>query len=371
MTEGARLDWSGRLHSLQSSLAANGLDALVVSAPLNLAYLTGFTGSAGLLLLTPSQRFLIIDGRYELAVLDQLASGTLADLVPERVDRRYDLTLGAVVVRERIGRIGFEAAHVAVATLGRWERASPGVAWQPTERMVERQRAVKDTGEIQIFRRAGRALAGVAGALGSLVTRNQTERAVAAAIDAALERAGFERPAFTTIVASGPHSARPHARPTDRRLVPGDLVLLDFGGVLGGYCVDLTRMATVGPAAPEAMLLYEAVVAAHAAAIGAVRPGAAASAIDQAARQVLEDRGLGPAFLHATGHGLGLEVHEAPRLARAESDGSDVIEAGMVFTIEPGAYVEQVGGVRLEDDVLVTADGCEVLTDAPRALLVV
>jgi len=172
-------------------------------------------------------------------------------------------------------------------------------------------------------------------------------------------------------VASGPLSAHPHARPTDRRLAEGDLVLLDFGGVLDGYCVDLTRMAVVGSAGSDAIALYEAVAAAQRAALDAVRGGVAAWTIDRAARQVLEDRGLGPAFVHGTGHGLGLEVHEAPRIARAESDGLDTIEPGMVFTIEPGAYLEHVGGVRLEDDVLVTADGGEVLTDAPRALLVV
>jgi Xaa-Pro aminopeptidase len=371
MTDVSRPDWTGRLQRVQSSLALAGVDALVVSTPVNLAYLTGFTGSAGLLVLTARSRYLVLDGRYEAAARANVVAGRLADIVIERVDARFDLSVGSLLARERLARVGFEAAHTTVATLGRWQAASPGVQWQATERIVERLRVIKDAREIEIFRRAGRALADVARDLGRLVIRDRTERETAAAIDNALTRAGFERPAFPTIVASGPLSAHPHARPTDRRPAAGDLVLLDFGGVLDGYCVDLTRMAVVGTARPEAIALYEAVASAHQAARDAVRPGIAAWAIDRAARQVLEDRGLGAAFVHATGHGLGLEVHEAPRIARAESDGSETIEVGMVFTIEPGAYREHFGGVRLEDDVLVTADGGEVLTDAPHALLVV
>ena len=200
----------------------------------------------------------------------------------------------------------------------------------------------------------------MASRLGTIVARGQTEQAVASGIDAALVDAGFQRPAFSTIVASGPNSALPHARPTSRRLEPGDLVVLDFGGVLDGYCVDLTRMAAVGSPTASAMALYEGVREANASAVRAVRPGVPASDIDRAARAVLEAR---------TGHGLGLEVHEAPRLARPDSEPQERLEAGMVFTIEPGAYVEGIGGVRLEDDVLVTPGGCEVLTTVPHDLL--
>ena len=195
-----------------------------------------------------------------------------------------------------------------------------------------------------------------------------------------MRRSGLARPAFATIVASGPNSALPHARPTDRRLQKGDLVVLDFGGVLDGYCGDLTRMAGVGEVTAEARALFEAVRAAQVAALAAVRAEALVSEVDTAARRVLTAHGFGDAFLHATGHGLGLEVHEAPRIGRpSESRGGgrdepgelDRLAAGMVCTIEPGAYVEQVGGVRLEDDVVVTDEGCEVLTEAPRDLLLV
>jgi Xaa-Pro aminopeptidase len=178
-----------------------------------------------------------------------------------------------------------------------------------------------------------------------------------------MREAGFSRPAFETIVASGPNSVLPHARPTNRTIQVGDPTVLDFGGVYDGYCVDLTRTVQLGSATGALQQLYGAVAEAQDAAIAAVRPGVTSSAIDAAARIVLERYGLSAAFGHGTGHGLGLEVHEEPRIARQSPRLPDpVVEPGMVFTIEPGVYVPGVGGVRIEDDVLVTETGCEVLT---------
>ena len=314
---------------------------------------------------------LLVDGRYAASVTEDVAAGRVAPVTVELVERRYDAGLAALLDRLRPAMVGFEAAHVTVATLDAWTRAAPAVTWRATERLVERLRIIKDAGEQDTLRRAGRHLAEVVRALPQLVKAGRTERAIARAIDDAIEQAGFSAPAFATIVASGPHSAHPHARPTDRDLRAGDLVVLDFGGVLDGYCVDLTRMAVVGKPTADASALFAAVRDAHRAAVDTVRPGLPASAIDAAARDVLTSRGFGEAFVHATGHGLGLEVHEDPRISRADGGDSERIECGMVFTIEPGAYLSQRGGVRLEDDVLVTVDGCEVLTEAPRDLLVV
>jgi Xaa-Pro aminopeptidase len=361
--------WSTRIQALRNAADAAGLSALIVSSPVNLRYLTGFSGSSGWLVCTSADAWLITDGRYEAIVRQELAEGTLAAVKLEKVETRYDPTLASLLGRQGVQRAGFEAAHVTVATLRRWQGLAPGVEWVPTEDLVERRRAVKDAGEIRTLREAGHKLADVARELSAWVARGRTEREVAADIDRALVAAGFSGPAFPTIVASGPNSAFPHARPTDRVLTNGDLVVLDFGGVLGGYCVDLTRMAVIGQVAREAQALYAAVHAAQAAALAAVRAGIAASDVDRAARQELESRGLGAAFLHSTGHGLGLEVHEAPRIGKADGSAGDNLEVGMVCTIEPGAYVEGLGGVRLEDDVLVTTDGCEVLTDAPRELI--
>ena len=371
----SRPDWSGRFNRLERACADLPVDALVCSSPVSIRYLSGFAGSAGLLVLVPNRPpILLVDGRYAASVADDIAADRIAPVTIELVERRYEGGLATLLDRLHLTTVGFEAAHVTVAALEAWKKVTPATQWRATEQLVERLRIIKDDAEQQVLRRAGRLLAGVARALPELVSTGLTERGIASAIDDAIERAGFSAPAFTTIVASGPHSAHPHARPTDRELRAGDLVVLDFGGVLDGYCADLTRVAAVGQAGAEARKLYDAVAEAHQAALAAVRPGIPGSVIDGAARDRLEARGLGPAFLHATGHGLGLEVHEAPRIARADPDAPELdvtTEPGMVFTIEPGAYVDGLGGVRLEDDVLVTARGSEVLTNAPCDLLVV
>jgi Xaa-Pro aminopeptidase len=277
----------------------------------------------------------------------------------------------AALARVSAARVGIEAAHLTVLSFQAWQRGYPQAEWVAVSDAVESQRLIKDAWEQATFRRGGRLIADVAGHLRELVRAGRTETEVASDIDQAVKQVGFTAAAFPTIVASGPNSALPHVRPTGRVLQKGDLVVLDFGGVLDGYCLDLTRVAAVGLPSNAAMALFDAVLAANRAAREAVKPGVDVSVIDQAAREVLEGRGLGSAFLHATGHGLGLDVHEAPRIARSDLDAPMAVQAGMVFTVEPGAYLSDVGGVRLEDDVLVTAEGCEVLTDAPRELVVV
>ena len=246
-------------------------------------------------------------------------------------------------------------------------RTTPCAVLVPGERIVERSRVIKDAQEIDTLRRAGALLARVAReAVPGIVCPGRREVDVAAAIDGAMRDAGFERPAFETIVASGPQSALPHARPTSRVLLAGDPVLLDFGGVYDGYCVDLTRTVQLAPSDGEFRRIFAAVAAAHDAAVAAVRPGVLTTDIDYAARRMLESHGLGEAFGHGTGHGLGLEVHEEPRISKADPYRPPVsVEPGMVFTIEPGAYVPGFAGVRIENDVLVVAGGCEVLTQAP------
>ncbi len=239
---------------------------------------------------------------------------------------------------------------------------------------------IKDSHELTTLREAGRRISKVMVEMLASLRAGRTEREVAADIDWAIRGAGFDGPAFETIVAAGPDTALPHARPGDRQLAPGDLVLLDFGGVLDGYCVDLTRVASLGGPNLVASGWHDAVREAHQAAIAAVRPGVRASDVDGAARRALERVGLGDAFSHGTGHGLGIEVHEAPRVGKrrtapagggaAEADDVE-LEPGMVFTVEPGVYLPGLGGVRLEDDLVVTAGGCELLTRVPIELAVV
>jgi Xaa-Pro aminopeptidase len=285
----------------------------------------------------------------------------------------YDAALAECLESLGVRRVGFEAAHVSVARHAAWEHACRGrgltLEFVATDRAVERLRVIKDDEEIARLRAAAAGLTPVAEAAFAAVRPGVAEREVAGVIEAALRAGGFERPAFDTIVASGPNSALPHYRAGERILGEGDLVVLDFGGVLDGYCSDLTRTVSVGPPSSDALRVHAAVLAAQRAAIDAVRPGVLASLVDAAARQVLDAKGLGEAFGHGTGHGLGLDVHEDPRVARATADNpSAPLEAGMVLTVEPGAYLAGWGGVRIEDDVLVTPTGYETLTSVPREL---
>lgn len=366
--------------ALRAALEARGLDVLVVTHLPNVAYLTNFNGSAAIAVVDAQRVSLITDSRYLTAAQELIESeygGAGIVLVP--VEQTYDETLVALLTRRGARRIGFEAAHLSVSrhiwlerSLGRGETSSSELV--ATERDVERLRVRKDRHELDTLRAAAALLSEVAGRVLREVRVGQTERELAAQIDWHLVRGGFERPAFETIVASGPNSALPHARPTARHLTPGDLVVLDFGGVYDGYCVDLTRMVSVGEPADEARRVHEAVAAAHAAAVAATSPGVAPHAIDGAARQTLFERGLGERFGHGTGHGLGLEIHEEPRIGvrrSGDTDGIAAVESGMVFTIEPGAYLPGWGGVRIEDDVLVTPNGVEVLTTVPRDLVIV
>jgi Xaa-Pro aminopeptidase len=371
---------AARLDALRSDLARQGLDALVVTHAPNVYYLANFASSAAIAIVTREALHVLADSRYTTALDELLASDAGppgARAVAVGGSGSYDEVLAAWLLEHARGwRVGFEADHVSVkrhAWLGaKLAGAAAPPAFEPCDGLVERRRATKDDHEVGLLRESARRLSRVAAAVLADLTgyEGRTELEIAADIDHRLRLAGFERSAFDTIVASGPNSALPHAHPTDRRVGRSDLLLLDFGGVYGGYCSDLTRTVALGPPSDEVHGLFAAVAAAQDAALAVVRPGVLASDVDAAARQVLVDRGLGAAFSHATGHGLGLEIHEAPRVgqARAEGPPAGALEPGMVITIEPGAYVPGVGGVRLEDDVLVTSAGSDRLTDVPREL---
>jgi len=289
------------------------------------------------------------------------------------VPASYDEAVLQCLAELGVSIAGFEAAHLSVARHNWWREAiaarSLAVELRPTQGVVEQLRVVKDEFEVGKLREGARRLSGVTNQTFAAIRPGLSERALAAVLEAAMRDAGFERLAFDTIVASGPHAALPHYRAGDRILTAGDLLVLDFGGVLDGYCCDLTRTVSMGPPSAASQRLHDAVHAAQQAAIAVVGPGVEASAVDAAARNVLQARGLGDAFGHGTGHGLGLDVHEEPRIGqRRDAVPPVTLQPGMVFTVEPGAYLPGFGGVRIEDDVLVTDTGCEVLTAVPREL---
>jgi len=360
---------------IRESLETLGLEALIVNAPANIRYLSNHVGTAGTLVLTRDDAHLLVDFRYQEAVKAlQDSASACPGLSIWDVPASYEEALVGCLTEIAVASAGFEAAHVTVSRYEWWRETIGGrkldITLRPTERLIEQARIVKDAFEIAVLRNAAARLDQVLPAALAISRAGATERSIAAAIEAAMREAGYERPAFDTIVASGPHSAMPHYRAGTRALSAGDLLVLDFGGVLDGYCSDLTRTVSIGAPSREARRVYDAVRDAQAAAITAVKPGIQASAVDAAARQLLRDRGLGDAFGHGTGHGLGLDIHEEPRVGAPRADVPDLtLVPGMVFTIEPGAYLPGMGGVRIEDDVLVTESGCELLTTLPRDLL--
>jgi Xaa-Pro aminopeptidase len=372
---------------LRKAVLSADLDGLVVTHLPNIFYLTNFQGTAGIAVAMRDRLHLILDFRYASAAkaLWETPYGCPdAELVP--VERTYDETLVALLKKLAPKRLGIEGnnvplnrAHQLASSLGAsLEPGSAGtspMSLVPTDNLVERLRIIKDAHEIEMLRQGARLLSPVAAEILNDAKPGMREQELAAKIDWRIKSAGFERCSFETIVASGPNSALPHAHAGERVLQTGDLVVLDFGGVYGGYCVDLTRTVALGEPDAEMARVYQSVLEAQQAAILAVRPGVRAGDIDAAARGTLARHGLAEAFGHSTGHGLGVEIHETPRIGpRREATGDapappdEAIEPGMVFTIEPGAYLPGWGGVRIEDDVLVTSDGVEVLTNVPTSL---
>ena len=365
---------SRRHEGVRAAIAARGLDGLVVSSLPNVLYLTNFTGSAAIVVIDARRVSFLTDARYVTAIDD--TRGTPHEcpaLDAVIVEGSYDARLAEFLRSGSMRRIGFEAAHLTCARHDWLTKTLNGaVELIATEHIVEDLRVVKDEYEIATLRDAARRLSRVAESAVATVRRGRSERDVALAIDTHVRQAGFAKSAFDTIVASGPRAALPHARPGERTITEGDLVVLDFGGVYDSYCVDLTRTVSVGKADARVREVYEAVRQARNRAVEAVAPGRSRFEIDRAARESLASHGLDKAFGHGTGHGLGIEVHEDPRITRRRPDVDarhEAVAAGMVFTIEPGAYIPGWGGVRIEDDVLVTESGVEVLTDATTELV--
>jgi Xaa-Pro aminopeptidase len=362
--------------AVREQIDAASLNALCVTSPANINYLTNFSGSAAIVVLTPDIVYFLTDSRYSTSVSQgQAGASACPRLELVTVEGSYDATLAHLLAMRALARVGFEAAHLTVNRLQWLEKTLTSVAANvelvATEGVIEGRRVVKDDFEIAVLKEAGRRLSRVAADVLESVRPGMTERELAFAIDRRMHDEGFSRPAFETIVASGPNAALPHARPTERKLTEGDLVVLDFGGVYDSYCVDLTRTVCIGQASPRVREVYDAVRAAHDDAVAAVGPGQSRFAIDGAARDRLTRAGMGDAFGHGTGHGLGIDVHEDPRIVRRRPDidvRHEFVAPGMVFTIEPGAYFPDWGGVRIEDDVLVTGTGVELLTHVTTEL---
>lgn len=366
------MDHNGRLRRLQADLPDSKLDFLLLTHLANIRYLTGFTGSAAALLVGDEGATLFTDGRYIAQAREEVKSariviGSKAPHVAAGEWLAMPRRRSSARVSSRI--LGIEAESLAAAARDRLAAVLRGkMRIRSAPPFVERARMVKDRVEIKCIRKAVLAGASLFAVGRKEIRPGVREVEVAAAMEYEARRKGAEGVSFPTILASGTRSAIVHGRASNARIPRRGFVVCDFGVILAGYCSDRTRTIYVGPAPREARDLYSAVQEAQQAAIVAVRPGATASAVDEAARGVLRRRKLASYFTHSTGHGLGLEIHEAPRLAPGQSQ---MLEEGMVVTIEPGAYIPGKWGVRIEDVVVVTARGCEVLTPTEKDLIVV
>lgn len=352
----------GRRARLVTELANRDLGALVVTHPPSVRWLTGYVGSNGVAVVGRTGTVLLTDFRYETSARAQVDDGCRV------VIRTVDLMGGVPEIADELGeggRVGLEAQHLSMAQGQKLQAglSAAGVEGTGVTGVVEELRMVKDPAEVALIRESARitdaALERVVA--GGLVGR--TEREVAWDLRVAMHELGAEGPSFDTIVAAGAAGASPHAVPGDRVIPEDTLVVIDMGCVHEGYCSDMTRTFATGTPPEELGRAYEVCAAAQLAALEACRPGIGRGALDAVARDIITDAGFGPAFGHSLGHGVGLEIHEAPRLAR---DAEGELRPGMIVTIEPGIYLEGLGGVRIEDLVVVTGDGCEILSGFPK-----
>jgi Xaa-Pro aminopeptidase len=356
------MDYPGRLKTFRQTLEAERLDGFVVTHPANLRYLCGFTGSNGLLLSLNGRWVFFTDGRYTTQAREEvrnvrvvISKGPLLDAAAKLIGDKKSTT------------IGFEADHTTVtAAAGLRKLLRKKIIWKPMSGLIIRLRIIKDADELRLIRQAVKVGTTVyQHALPSIRT-GVLETAIAGELELAARQAGADGMAFETIVAAGKRSALPHGRASNRPIPSKGFVVVDSGVVLHGYCSDMTRTVHVGPAGRVERQWYEAVLEAQLTGIAAVKAGATAQSIDEATRRVLRRAKLDKFFTHSTGHGVGLEIHEPPRLGNGQEE---QLQTGMVITIEPGIYVPGKGGIRIEDMVVVTNNGCQELTCVNKGLL--
>jgi Xaa-Pro aminopeptidase len=359
------MDIPARLSRLRQAMADT--EALLVTSLTNIRYLTGFTGSAGMLFVLPGEMVLLTDGRYGIQATEQLAAAAVNAAVV--VARAADQAGRArqLVAPHRLSQLGLEAAHVSWARQRDFSEAwFPRVELLPTVNLVEGLRQVKDPGELTRLAAAAAIADQALERVRPQLARGLSEEAFGRSLDFEMRLLGASGPSFDTIVASGANAAMPHHRPGPRPIERGEPVVLDFGARFDGYCSDMTRTVWVDRVDdPELRRAVDVVWASQAAGVAAVGPGVKCADVDAACREVIAEAGWAEFFVHGTGHGVGLDIHEAPSVAATSTD---TLKAGHVVTVEPGVYLPGLGGVRIEDTVVVTEDGCRPLNSTPKDL---
>lgn len=354
---------TSRLEKVRAAMQDGQLDALLISKPENRAYLSGFTGSDGWLLITQQDAYLITDFRY----VEQAAAEAPAFTVRKPDGTPQDL-MAELCRQAQVRRLGMEGDFVTVDDFATYRKAFAGQELVSVSGLVETLRMVKDEDEVAVMRRSAAITDQAFQHALNFIKPGVTEREVGLELEFTMRRLGAQGLAFETIVASGPRSSLPHGQPTDRVIQKGDFVTMDFGALYQGYCADMTRTVMVGEPSQKQREIYEIVLEAQKRGVAACRAGITGRDLDEVCRGFIREKGYGDYFGHSTGHGVGRFIHEGPRVSvRGEHE---VLEPGMVVTIEPGIYLPGWGGVRVEDMVLVTASGCEVMSKSPKELII-
>jgi Xaa-Pro aminopeptidase len=356
------MDHLSRLRKFEQTLIEQSLDAFVVTHPANLRYSCGYTGSNGLLLFLSGRRVFFTDGRYTLQAREEVKGARVVICKGPLLNDAAKL-----ISKLNSAAVGFEADYITVVAAEQMRKlVKRRIRWKPTSGLIMRQRMIKDAEELRAITAAVKLGAAVYHEALRSLRPGVRESEVAGRLEYAARQSGADGMSFETIVAAGKRSALPHGRASSQPVPRRGFVVMDSGVILRGYCSDMTRTVYVGHTSREERRWYKGVLEAQLAGIAAVAPGKTAAEVDQATRKVLQSAGLDRYFTHSTGHGVGLEIHEPPRLAR---DQTERLQPGMVITIEPGIYVPGKGGIRIEDMVVVTGTGSRVLTPATKELV--
>ena len=352
-----------RVKKLRDAFQQNGIDSMVIMKPENRRYISGFTGSAGIAFISASEAYLLTDFRY----VEQAEQEAEGFTIIKHADKILD-SLKETISGLDCNKIGFEKDFITYANYETMKNALSGYSMVPTENLVEKLRSVKDADEILLIKKAVTIADTAFEHMCSVIQPGLTEKEVAVELEYFMRKNGSQKNSFPPIVASGPRASLPHAQPTNRKIQSGDMVKMDYGATYEGYCSDLTRTVFVSEITKKQRMIYQTVLDAQLLAIAAVAPGKSGVEVDGIARKYIADTGFGDYFGHGLGHGVGLFIHESPRLSQTSTD---TLAEGNIVTVEPGIYIPEWGGVRIEDMLVVTQDGHENLTKASKEIYII
>ncbi|MNI42233.1 putative peptidase [compost metagenome] len=354
---------STRVIRLREAMALQNMEAVLITGDVNRRYLTGFTGSSGYVVITSQKAYLLTDFRYMTQAAEQAAGFEIVEHGPSVSDSVKELLLS-----EQVSKVGFEQDNVVFSTYRKYEEDLKPIELIPVSSLVEDLRMYKDNEELKLMKDAAALVDRTFLHMLSVLKPGESERDMALELETFMRKNGASGPSFETIMASGERSALPHGVASDRLLQNGDLITMDFGALMNGYCSDITRTVALGEPSAKLREIYDIVLEAQLHTLEFLRPGMTGREADALARDVITRYGYGDQFGHSTGHGLGMEVHEAPRVSKLSDQ---ILKPGMVVTVEPGIYIPGLGGVRIEDDVVITETGVTRLTESTKEFTVI